>query len=203
MTSRVYHGYQQVLSQPRSALPILPSTQRPDFQLIFKRLLSKSACLRGSARTPLGPYSAPRPPAGKGWSFVLTTLLKNRSRASVSIPTTTTDTTDSPPKVETLLVGNSLLRDVHFDGPDDRSQIRVVNKSGATFKEIEEMIDEAAKTHMINEIVIVACTNETIGDATADDVSIYCVRQNQSQHRGRSAASSQRHGEPTQSDEIR
>ena len=32
------------------------------------------------------------------------------------------------------------------------------------------MIDEAAKTHTINEIVIVACTNETMGDATADDV---------------------------------
>ena len=44
MTSRVYHGYQQDWSQLRSALPILPSTQRPDFQLIFKRLLSKSAC---------------------------------------------------------------------------------------------------------------------------------------------------------------
>ena len=78
---------------------------------------------------------------------------------NISIPTTT-DTTDSPPKVETLLVGNSLLRDVHFDGPDDKSQIRVVKKSGATFKEIEEMIDEAAKTHKINDIVIVAGTNE-------------------------------------------
>ena len=90
---------------------------------------------------------------------------------NISIPTTTTDTTDPPPKVETLLVGNSLLRDVHFNGPDDISQIRVVNKSGATFKEIEEMIDEAAKTHTFNEIVIVAGTNETMGDATADDVS--------------------------------
>ena len=53
-----------------------------------------------------------------------------------------TDTIDSNPKVETLLVGTSSLRDVHFHGPDNRSQIRVVNKSGATFKEIEQMFDE-------------------------------------------------------------
>ena len=32
------------------------------------------------------------------------------------------------------------------------------------------MIDEAAKTHTINEIVIVGGTTETMGDATADDV---------------------------------
>ena len=44
-------------------------------------------------------------------------------------------------------------------------------KSGATFKEIEKMIDEAAKTNTINEIVIVGDTTETMGDATADDVS--------------------------------
>ena len=69
MTSRVYYGYQQVLSQPRSALPILPSTQRPDFQLICIRLLSKSACLWGLQR--------PRTPSWK--RLVLTTLLKNRS----------------------------------------------------------------------------------------------------------------------------
>ena len=68
MTSRVCHGYQQELSQLRSALPILPSTQRPDFQLIFKRLLSKSACLRGSAPDP----TAPQTPSWK--RLVLTTL---------------------------------------------------------------------------------------------------------------------------------
>ena len=79
MTSRVYHGYQQVLSQLRSALPILPSTQRPDFQLIFKRLLSKSACLRGSAPDPAGGLQHPQTPSWK--RLILTTLLRNRSRA--------------------------------------------------------------------------------------------------------------------------
>ena len=82
MTSRVYHGYQQDLSQLRSALPILPSTQRPDFQLIFKRLLSKSACLRGSAPDPAGALPRPQTPSWK--RLVLTTLLKNRSRAASS-----------------------------------------------------------------------------------------------------------------------
>ena len=91
-------------------------------------------------------------------------------KLSEKISNPITDTIDLNPKVETLLVGNSLLRDVHFDGPDNRSQIRVVKKSGATFKEIEQMIDEAAKTHTINEIVIVGGTTETMGDATADDV---------------------------------
>ena len=61
MASRVYHGYQQDLSQLWSALPILPSTQRPDFQLIFKRLLSKSAYLRGSAPDPAGSLQWPGP----------------------------------------------------------------------------------------------------------------------------------------------
>ena len=91
-------------------------------------------------------------------------------KLSEKISNPITDIIDSNPKVETLLVGYSLLRDVHFDGPDNRSQIRIVNKSGATFKEIEQMIDEAAKTHTINEIVIVGGTTETMGDATADDV---------------------------------
>ena len=80
MTSRVYHGFQQDLSQLRSALPILPSTQRPDFQLIFQRLLSKSACLRGSAPDPAGALQSPQTPSWK--RLVLTTLLKNRSRAT-------------------------------------------------------------------------------------------------------------------------
>ena len=40
----------------------------PDFELIFKTFVPKCVCLRGSAPDPAGgPYSAPRPPAGKGW----------------------------------------------------------------------------------------------------------------------------------------
>ena len=86
MTSRVYHRYQQDLSQLRSALPILPSTQRPDFQLIFKRLLSKSACLRGSAPHPAAAGALQRPQTPSWKRLVLTTLLKNRSRATAYNP---------------------------------------------------------------------------------------------------------------------
>ena len=92
-------------------------------------------------------------------------------KLSEKISNPITDTIDSNPKMETLQVGNSLLRDVHFDGPDNRNQIRVVKKSGATFKEIEKMIDEATKTNTINEIVNVGGTTNIMGDATADDVS--------------------------------
>ena len=92
-------------------------------------------------------------------------------KLSDKIGTKITDTVDTIPKVKTLLVGNSLLPDVNVDSPDNRSQIRVVKKSGATFNEIEKMIDEAAETHTINEIVIVGGTTETMGDATADDIS--------------------------------
>ena len=95
----------------------------------------------------------------------------NLCKLSDKISNPITDTIDSTPKGETLLVGNSLLCDVHFDGPDNRSQIRVGKKSGATFNEIEKMIDEAAKTNAINEIVIVGGRTETMGDATADNVS--------------------------------
>ena len=47
-------------------------------------------------------------------------------KLSEKISNPITDTIDLNPKVETLLVGNSLLRDVHFDGPDNISHIRVV-----------------------------------------------------------------------------
>ena len=40
----------------------------PDFELIFKTFVPKCVCLRVSAPDPAGgAYSAPRPPAGKGW----------------------------------------------------------------------------------------------------------------------------------------
>ena len=60
MTSRVYHGYQQDLSQLRSALPILP---------VPNPLASGAGALQ-------------RPQTPKWKRLVLTTLLKNRSRAT-------------------------------------------------------------------------------------------------------------------------
>ena len=53
-------------AQLRTALPIL-RRKRPDFKLIFKRFCQNAFASGALPRTPLGPYSAPRPPAGKGW----------------------------------------------------------------------------------------------------------------------------------------
>ena len=70
--NKIYHSFGQ------HCLSFL--SQRPDFPLIFKRLLSKSACLRGSAPDPAGDLLCPKTPSWK--RLVLTTLLKNRSRAT-------------------------------------------------------------------------------------------------------------------------
>ena len=49
----------------------------------------------------------------------------------------------------TLLVGNSLLRDVRVDKTSNGYPIKIRRKSGATLADIEQMIDDAAKTETI------------------------------------------------------
>ena len=69
--NKIYHSFgQHCLSCPRTR----------DLILSFKRLLSKSACLRGSAPDPAGAVQRSQTPSWK--RLVLTTLLKNRSRAT-------------------------------------------------------------------------------------------------------------------------
>ncbi|KAK2176841.1 hypothetical protein NP493_636g03044 [Ridgeia piscesae] len=64
----------------------------------------------------------------------------------------------------TLLVGNSLLRDVRVDKTSSGNPIKIRRKSGATLADIEQMIDDAAKT--IDEILIVGGTHETTSDVS-------------------------------------
>ena len=55
-------------------------------------------------------------------------------------------TNDSPPKPTTLLVGNSLLRDVHHPVANNGSDITVQRRSGATLADLTDMLNEHANT---------------------------------------------------------
>ena len=52
------------------------------------------------------------------------------------------ETIDSPSKPTTLLVGNSLLRDVHHPVANDGSDVTVQRKSGATLADLTDMLNE-------------------------------------------------------------
>ena len=93
---------------------------------------------------------------------------------NISIPTTTTtDTADSPhisdAKSVTLLVGNSLLRDVSAVGIDT---IAVRRKSGATLEDIGDMIEEVRHDDNLDvtKIVIVGGTREVMGIVPAHEI---------------------------------
>ena len=70
----------------------------------------------------------------------------------------------------TLLVGNSLLRDVRVDKTSSGNPIKIRRKSAATLADIEQMIDDAAKTETIDEIIIVGGTHETTSDVSVANI---------------------------------
>ena len=80
------------------------------------------------------------------------------------------DANDGRPQAVTLLVGNSLLRDVHVDKMSSGNPIKIRRKSGATLADIEQMIDDAANTETIDEIFIVGGTHETTSDVSAEHI---------------------------------
>ncbi|KAK2171895.1 hypothetical protein NP493_1005g00044 [Ridgeia piscesae] len=80
------------------------------------------------------------------------------------------DSNDGGPQAVTLLVGNSLLRDVRVDKTSSGNPIKIRRKSGATLADIEQMIDDAAKTESIDEIFIVGGTHETTSDVSAANI---------------------------------
>ena len=75
---------------------------------------------------------------------------------------------DAKSKETTLLVGDSRLRDVHLGENASGNPIRAQVKSGARFNDIGEMIDDAAKTSTIGEIIIVGGAREMKEDENAD-----------------------------------
>ena len=80
------------------------------------------------------------------------------------------DSNDGGPQAVTLLGGNSLLRDVRVDKTSSGNPIKIQRKSGATLADIEQMIDDAAKTETIDEIFIVGGTHETTSDVSAANI---------------------------------
>ena len=80
------------------------------------------------------------------------------------------DSNDGGPQAVTLLGGNSLLRDVRVDKTSSGNPIKIQRKSGATLADIEQMINDAAKTETIDEIFIVGGTHETTSDVSAANI---------------------------------
>ena len=69
-----------------------------------------------------------------------------------------------------LVVGNSLLRDIKPETSDDGTPVEVYSKSGASFKEIGELMEEAAKKINVKEIVIVGGTRETMDKVPLENI---------------------------------
>ena len=69
-----------------------------------------------------------------------------------------------------LVVGNSLLRDIKPEMSDDGTPVKVYSKSGASFKEIGELMEEAAKKFNVKEIVIVGGTRETMDKVPLENI---------------------------------
>ena len=63
-------------------------------------------------------------------------------------------TIDSPPKPTSLLVGNSLLRDVHHPVANDGSDDTVQRKSGARLAALTDMLNEHPYLNQANEKAI-------------------------------------------------
>ena len=80
------------------------------------------------------------------------------------------DANDGGPQAMTLLVGNSLLRDVRVDKTSSGNPIKIRRKSGATLADIEQMIDDASKTETIDDIFVVGGTHETTSDVSVANI---------------------------------
>ena len=70
----------------------------------------------------------------------------------------------------TLLVGNSLVRDIDVMRTVEGVETNVCCKSGASFVEIGDMIDEAANHDTLNGIVVVGGTKEAMGNVSIDEL---------------------------------
>ena len=93
-----------------------------------------------------------------------------KERLPVSKANTQAEATiDSPSKPTTLLVGNSLLRDVHHPVANDGSDVTVQRKSGATLADLTDMLNEHSE---VTNAIIVGGSREILNEATSlDDIN--------------------------------
>ena len=78
-------------------------------------------------------------------------------------------TIDSPSKPTTIIVGNSLLRDVHHTVANDGSDVTVQRKSGATLADLTDMLNEHKE---VTNAIIVGGSREILNEATSlDDIN--------------------------------
>ena len=80
------------------------------------------------------------------------------------------DANDGEPQAVTLVVGNSLVRDVRVDKTFNGKPIKIRRKSGAALADIDQMIDDAAKTEAIDKTFIVGGTHETMSDVSVANI---------------------------------
>ena len=88
-----------------------------------------------------------------------------KERLPVSKSNTQAEATiDSPSKPTTLLVGNSLLRDVQHPVANDGSAVTVQRKSGATHADLTDMLNEHKE---VTNAIIVGGSREILNEATS------------------------------------
>ena len=75
------------------------------------------------------------------------------------------------PRGATLLAGNNLVRDIDVMLTTDGAETNVCCKSGASFDEISDMIDEAANHDNLNGIFVVRGTKEAMGNVSIDELN--------------------------------
>ena len=88
-------------------------------------------------------------------------------RLPVDTANTHAETTiESPPKPTTLLVGNSLLRNVQHPVANDGSDVSVQSKSGATLADLTDMLEKHSD---VASVIIVGGTREVHNETTTLD----------------------------------
>ena len=131
--------------------------------VLVQRLLDRSSRAGGDDGSPRGIEQATHCPRRRA-----TTGYERTSRRDVVSEHVHDDVVRASRGV-TLLVGNSLVRDIDVMRTAEGVSTNVRSKSGASFADIGDMIEEAANHDDFNSIVVVSGTKEAMGKVSNDD----------------------------------